>query len=122
MIFNYPKYCPIIKVDLNKFMNTIFEGSHHYLGKYRNIILESKGHHRILEAPPLHCKGCLMSIFLRDSDLKVSIKPISERIKFLTHNTFKYLISKRNLKMGHLSKHHSTFLSSILMTRLCFGS
>ena len=88
MILNEPKYLPIVKLDLNKFMNKIFERNHYYLGKDSRIILDSKGNYHILETPPLYCKGCHVSIFLHDYDLMVAREPISERINFLTTNTF----------------------------------
>ena len=78
MILNEPKYHPIVEVDLKKFMDKIFEGNHYYPGKDSRSILESKGHDRILETPPLHHKNSLVPIFLRDYDLMVSIEPISK--------------------------------------------
>ena len=98
MILNEPKYVPIIDIDLKKFKNKIIEGNHYYYGKNNKSILESKGNYRILETIPLHRKGCLVLIFLCDSDMMVAREPISKRIKFLTPNTFYYLIHKWSWK------------------------
>ena len=78
MILNDPKYCPIIEVDLKKFMNKIFEGNYYYSGKNNRIILDSKGHYLVLETPPLHRKGDLGLVFLYDSNLMVTRETISE--------------------------------------------
>ena len=78
MILNEPKYCAIIEVYFNKFMNKIFESNYYYSGKNNKSIIESKWHYRVLVATPLHCKGCLMSIFLCDYDLMVAREAISE--------------------------------------------
>ena len=83
MILNEPIYSSILKVDLKKFMNEIFEGTHYYFRKNSRSILESKGHYRVLETTPLRRKGFLVSIFLCDSDLMVAREPISKRINFL---------------------------------------
>ena len=88
MILNEPKYCLIPKVNLNKFMNKIFEGKHYYPGKDSRSILESKGHDCVLKTSPLHRKGCLLSILLCDYEMMVAREPISKRINFLSPNTF----------------------------------
>ena len=72
MILNEPKYYPIIKVDFRKFVNKVFKGNDHYFGKNSKSILESKGHYRVLEKPPLCHKGGVVSIFLCDSNLLVT--------------------------------------------------
>ena len=87
MIIIDPKYCPIVELDLKKFMNKIFECNHYYSKKDSMSILESKVHYYILETPPLRHKGCLVSIFLCDSDLMVSKEPINERIYILAPKT-----------------------------------
>ena len=89
-----PKHLLIIEVDLNKIMNKILERCHYYPRKDNRRILESKGHNFVLKTSPLHRKGCLVSIFLCDYDLMVAREPIGKRIKFLTPNTFEYLIHK----------------------------
>ena len=79
MILNEPKYCPIVKIDFKKFVNKVFKGSDYYFGKNSRSILESKGNYRVLEiTPPLHCKGGLVSIFLCDSNMMVTIETFSE--------------------------------------------
>ena len=78
MILNEPKYRPIVEVELNKFMYKIFAGSHYYTRKDSRRILESKGHYRVLKKTPLHHKGCLVSVFLCDSNLMVAREPINE--------------------------------------------
>ena len=87
MIFNEPKYSPIIELELNKLMNKILERNHYYLGKDSRSVVESKGLYHILETPPLHCKSGLVLIFLRNSDMMVAKEPISKRIDFLAPNT-----------------------------------
>ena len=69
MIFNEPKYRPIIEVDLKKFMNKIFEGNYYYSGKNSRRIIDFKGNYHILEITPLYCKGFIVSILLCDSNL-----------------------------------------------------
>ena len=69
-------------------MNKIFEGNHYYHGKKTMNILESKGNYRALEINPLRRKGCLVSVFLCDFDPMVAREPISEKINFLTPDTF----------------------------------
>ena len=78
MILNEPKYGPIVKEDIEKFMNKIFEGNHYYLGKNSRSILDSKGHYRVVETTPLRRKGFLVSVFLCDSNMMVAKEPISE--------------------------------------------
>ena len=78
MILNEPKYCPILEVDLNKFMNKKFKGNDYYSRKNNRSILESKGNYYVLETTPLCHKGCLVPVFLCDSNLMVAKEPISD--------------------------------------------
>ena len=98
MILNDPKYCPIIKVYFNKFVNKIFKGNSYYSGKNSRSILKCKRHDCILQTPPLHRKGGLVSIFLCNSNMMVTRETISEWINFLTPDTFQYLICKWSQK------------------------
>ena len=78
MVSYYTKHSPIIKVDLNKFMNEIFKSKNYYSRKNSRCILESKGHYHILVAYSACNKVCFMSILLHDMDLMVAREAISE--------------------------------------------
>ena len=78
MILNELEYRPIVKVELNKFMNKIFEGNHYYPRKNNSSILESKGNYRVLETIPLRRKGGPVSVFLCNSNMMVAREPINE--------------------------------------------
>ena len=73
MILNDPKYCPILKLDFNKFENKFFKGSDYYSGKYSRSILDSKGNYCALETPPLHHKGGIVLVLICNYNLMVTI-------------------------------------------------
>ena len=78
MTFYERKHHPIIKVDLNKFMNKIFKSIDCYSIKNSRCILESKGHYRILIASPFYDQGHFVAIHQRKFQLKMGLLTLTE--------------------------------------------
>ena len=59
-------------------MYEILKRRNYYSKKNSRIILESKGHYRILIASPFYDEGCFVSILLRNSDLMIAKEAVGE--------------------------------------------
>ena len=78
MVFHKTKYCPVVKVDFNKFMYKIFKCNNNDSRKNCRCNIESKGDYRVLLASPIRHKGSLVLVLLYNFDLMVSQESISE--------------------------------------------
>ena len=95
VILNQPVYYPIIHINLQEFLNKIFECNDKDPREYRRCILQPKENHCVLKTTPFANKCGFMVVFLCNSYLVITKKSVCKRVHLLTAYSFKNLIHEQ---------------------------